>query len=51
MEFSKIQLGTVQFGIDYGIANTEGKISYESARDIITAAVATTLSGCLSVSS
>ena len=40
MEFSRIQLGTVQFGIDYGIANTAGKMSYENARDIIAAAVA-----------
>ncbi len=40
MEFSKIQLGTVQFGIDYGIANTVGKASYETARDIISVAVA-----------
>ena len=38
MEFSKIQLGTVQFGIDYGIANTKGKVSYETARDIIATA-------------
>lgn len=39
MKFSKIQLGTVQFGLDYGIANTSGKPSYESVRDIISAAV------------
>ncbi len=38
MNFSKIQLGTVQFGLDYGIANTGGKPSYENARDIIGAA-------------
>lgn len=35
MEFSKMMLGTVQFGLDYGIANTAGKPSYETARDII----------------
>jgi aryl-alcohol dehydrogenase-like predicted oxidoreductase len=38
MKFSKIQLGTVQFGLRYGVANTEGKPSYEKARDIIAAA-------------
>ena len=38
MIFSKIQLGTVQFGLNYGIANTAGKPSYETARDIIAAA-------------
>jgi aryl-alcohol dehydrogenase-like predicted oxidoreductase len=38
MKFSKIQLGTVQFGLNYGIANTAGKPSYENARDIIAAA-------------
>lgn len=35
MEFSKITLGTVQFGLDYGIANTSGKPSYEKSRDIV----------------
>ena len=38
MEFSKITLGTVQFGLDYGIANTDGKPSYEKARDIVATA-------------
>jgi aryl-alcohol dehydrogenase-like predicted oxidoreductase len=38
MEFSKITLGTVQFGLNYGIANTEGKPSYEKAREIVSAA-------------
>jgi len=38
MEFSKITLGTVQFGLDYGIANTGGKPSYEKSRDIVAAA-------------
>ena len=31
-------LGTVQFGLNYGVANTSGKPSYETARDIINAA-------------
>ena len=38
MEISKMMLGTVQFGLDYGIANASGKPSYESAREIIQAA-------------
>ena len=38
MNFSKIMLGTVQFGLNYGIANTEGKPSYEKSRDIVAAA-------------
>jgi len=38
MKFSKITLGTVQFGLAYGIANTEGKPSYEKSRDIVTSA-------------
>ncbi|MFA6100905.1 MAG: aldo/keto reductase [Victivallaceae bacterium] len=38
MDFSKLMLGTVQFGLNYGIANTAGKPSYENARDIIQAA-------------
>lgn len=39
MIFSKMQLGTVQFGLDYGVANTSGKPSYEIARNIIIAAI------------
>ena len=35
MDFSKLMLGTVQFGLNYGIANTAGQPSYETARDII----------------
>ncbi|MFA6569371.1 MAG: aldo/keto reductase [Victivallales bacterium] len=31
-------LGTVQFGLNYGIANSSGKPSYETARDIIKSA-------------
>ena len=38
MSFSKIMLGTVQFGLNYGIANTGGKPSYEKSRDIVAAA-------------
>jgi aryl-alcohol dehydrogenase-like predicted oxidoreductase len=35
MKFSKMMLGTVQFGLNYGIANTAGKPAYETAREII----------------
>jgi aryl-alcohol dehydrogenase-like predicted oxidoreductase len=38
MKFSKITLGTVQFGFNYGIANTDGKPSYEKSRDIVATA-------------
>ena len=38
MKISRMMLGTVQFGLDYGIANSSGKPSYESAREIIKAA-------------
>jgi aryl-alcohol dehydrogenase-like predicted oxidoreductase len=38
MNFSKIMLGTVQFGLNYGIANTDGKPSYEKSRDIVATA-------------
>lgn len=38
MTFSKMMLGTVQFGLNYGIANTAGKPSYETVRDIIKSA-------------
>lgn len=38
--FSKMTLGTVQFGLNYGIANTGGKPSYEKARDIVAEAYA-----------
>lgn len=31
----KLALGTVQFGLNYGVANTLGKISHSSAREII----------------
>jgi aryl-alcohol dehydrogenase-like predicted oxidoreductase len=35
MEFSRLMLGTVQFGLNYGIANKTGQPTYEIARDII----------------
>lgn len=35
MKFSRLMLGTVQFGMDYGVANTHGKPSYETVRQII----------------
>ncbi|MBQ9500596.1 MAG: aldo/keto reductase [Lentisphaeria bacterium] len=33
--FSKVMLGTVQFGMKYGVANTSGKPSYEAVRGIL----------------
>ncbi|MDD5598133.1 MAG: aldo/keto reductase, partial [Victivallaceae bacterium] len=38
MKFSKMMLGTVQFGLNYGIANSAGKPTYETVREIIKAA-------------
>lgn len=38
MQFSRIMLGTVQFGLEYGIANVSGKPSFERVCDILTAA-------------
>lgn len=38
MEFSRLMLGTVQFGLNYGIANSAGKPSYEIVRKIISTA-------------
>jgi aryl-alcohol dehydrogenase-like predicted oxidoreductase len=35
MEFSSLMLGTAQFGVDYGIANTTGKPSQNQVDDII----------------
>ncbi len=32
---SKIMLGTAQFGLDYGIASTAGKVSYGEARGMV----------------
>lgn len=35
MKFSRMTLGTVQFGLDYGIANTAGKPSLDTVCEII----------------
>ena len=39
MNFSSLMLGTVQFGMNYGIANTHGKPSFELAEAILKTAV------------
>ena len=36
--FSKLMLGTVQFGMNYGVANTTGKPSFDTAKAILKAA-------------
>ncbi len=36
---SRLMLGTVQFGLPYGVANRTGQPSYEEVRDILRAAV------------
>lgn len=38
MSASKLVLGTVQFGLNYGIANTQGKPSFEKVKDILSRA-------------
>jgi len=38
MQFSKVMLGTVQFGLEYGIANVSGKPSFERVCEILRAA-------------
>ena len=38
MNFSKLMLGTVQFGMNYGVANTTGKPTGESVRQILSEA-------------
>ncbi|OFX16347.1 MAG: hypothetical protein A2Z18_10170 [Armatimonadetes bacterium RBG_16_58_9] len=38
LELSQMMLGTVQFGLEYGIANKSGQPSYEAVRDIIACA-------------
>jgi len=38
MDSSRLALGTVQFGIRYGIANTAGKVDVARAREIVTRA-------------
>ncbi len=35
---SRLMLGTVQFGLDYGVANKSGQPPYEAARDMVAAA-------------
>ena len=39
MKFSRLMLGTVQFGMSYGIANTAGKPSFERVCEILKTAV------------
>lgn len=35
MNFSSLMLGTVQFGLNYGIANTHGKPSFDTVKQIL----------------
>lgn len=35
MNYSKLMLGTVQFGMDYGVANTSGKPPFEVVKQIL----------------
>lgn len=35
MQYSLLMLGTVQFGMNYGVANTHGKPSYETVKNIL----------------
>ena len=37
-QLSRLMLGTVQFGLRYGVANTTGQPSYETVRDILSCA-------------
>lgn len=37
-QLSQLMLGTVQFGLQYGIANTKGQPSYEDVREILACA-------------
>ena len=39
MNFSRLLLGTVQFGLNYGIANTQGKPSFERVKAILRTAL------------
>ena len=34
-EYSLLMLGTVQFGMDYGVANTHGKPDFETVKNIL----------------
>lgn len=45
MDFSRIMLGTVQFGLDYGIANSNGRPDYRTCRDIMAAALESGING------
>lgn len=35
LDYSKLMLGTVQFGMNYGVANTSGKPSFETCKQIL----------------
>ena len=35
MTYSRLMLGTVQFGMDYGVANTSGKPSFDTVKTIL----------------
>ena len=37
-QLSQLMLGTVQFGMQYGIANRQGRPSYETVREILAVA-------------
>ena len=37
-DYCKLCLGTAQFGLDYGVTNTSGKVSHSKAYDILTLA-------------
>jgi aryl-alcohol dehydrogenase-like predicted oxidoreductase len=36
---SRLSLGTVQFGLPYGVANRDGQSPYETVRDILACAI------------
>ncbi len=38
LKLSELMLGTVQFGLDYGIANHDGQVPYDVVRDILSCA-------------
>ena len=38
LELSQLMLGTAQFGLNYGIANKSGQISYKTVSDILVCA-------------
>jgi len=40
MPFSNLSLGTVQFGLDYGIANKAGQVSLGEAQSVMSLAKA-----------